>query len=812
MKNSWKMKQKTKRSINRRPNWKQAAALLCGLALASGLWGCGSSRKEEAQIQGESGESMGGQGVFRESDVSLPGNVDSIKAVQEISGEIWMVTKQTSASEDTGSLIALWKCSGESLTGENSGVRTQEGSDSEAGTFWSRMDGSFAELPAVCDTAAISQEGSFALFTQEGDLEIWRLGETEDVIAPERISLSQAAEAYTAAFIDEETLLVTDTETNIRIIDLTEGRVSAEISGEGETHYLTVPMESTIVTVTKDGAKIYSLEGEKLEENQVVSQLFARQNSYLGGSNKGALLAADRDGTGFYYAESGGMYHYTGGGSVTEQLFEGSGNSMGSTDSNFRAMAVLSDSRFLIAYQTGSGAELKLYGISQSREAEDEDGLSGELKVYILQENALLEQEINTICRSHPGLSVTLEVGTEGENTGMTAEDAQKVLNTEILAGVGPDVMLLDGLSVEKYGSSGMLTDLSALLEELTQEESFYENITGTFVREDGAVYGIPARFRIPVMLGDQQVLEGIRDLASLVETVRSLKEENPGLPSVVGYYDEALLSYLFDFCASAWTDGDSGLDEAGLREFLEAAKEIQEIQKEGVDEQTIRELADREDCQYGYADEELSKYFDIILFQEEAMSFYLSKSLNFTSGLLDFQEDYPSLVLESARGQSSNVFLPREILGINAKSDKGELAAAFIKEMLSLDVQISFTLEDTAYPVNRQAFENMGQSVLDQLQSGAEESPDGAAASVEGDSEAGQTAGPDPVDAQVERYRAGFARMDEMAAGLEVCGVTDSTIRSVVITQAQSYLSGETSLEDSVTAILQRINLYLAE
>ena len=44
-----------------------------------------------------------------------------------------------------------------------------------------------------------------------------------------------------------------------------------------------------------------------------------------------------------------------------------------------------------------------------------------------------------------------------GEGSAVTAQDAIKNLNTRLLNGDGPDVMLLDGCPAENYAARGML-------------------------------------------------------------------------------------------------------------------------------------------------------------------------------------------------------------------------------------------------------------------------------------------------------------------------------------------------------------------
>ncbi len=50
---------------------------------------------------------------------------------------------------------------------------------------------------------------------------------------------------------------------------------------------------------------------------------------------------------------------------------------------------------------------------------------------------------------------------------GVTANDAVKNLNTQLLAGKGPDMILLNGMPADAYIEKGILMDLSDFVAEL---------------------------------------------------------------------------------------------------------------------------------------------------------------------------------------------------------------------------------------------------------------------------------------------------------------------------------------------------------
>ena len=80
--------------------------------------------------------------------------------------------------------------------------------------------------------------------------------------------------------------------------------------------------------------------------------------------------------------------------------------------------------------------------------------------------------------KEHPEIRIEIQDGMTGKD-GVTATDAIKNLNTEIMAGEGPDVMLLDGLLEEDYIEKGMLEDISGIVE----SAGILENIRDVYTR-----------------------------------------------------------------------------------------------------------------------------------------------------------------------------------------------------------------------------------------------------------------------------------------------------------------------------------------
>ena len=110
------------------------------------------------------------------------------------------------------------------------------------------------------------------------------------------------------------------------------------------------------------------------------------------------------------------------------------------------------------------------------------------LTVFSLENDDTVRQAINAWNAKHPETKIEYTVGMENaEQSGITEEDVVRQLNTQMLAGTSPDILILDGLSADSMIEQGMLQDLSTLAD----WSMVQENMLNAYC-QDGAVYGIP--------------------------------------------------------------------------------------------------------------------------------------------------------------------------------------------------------------------------------------------------------------------------------------------------------------------------------
>ena len=139
------------------------------------------------------------------------------------------------------------------------------------------------------------------------------------------------------------------------------------------------------------------------------------------------------------------------------------------------------------------------------------------LTVWSLADSATARLAVNAYKKANPEVDVTFEtaVQTDTDDVSAAINDALTQLNTELLAGEGPDVLLLDRVDYTTYINKGMLADMS----DTVPLDALQSNIIDPFMT-DGRAYVLPARFIVPALCGDAGTLDGLTDLNDLQDAV----------------------------------------------------------------------------------------------------------------------------------------------------------------------------------------------------------------------------------------------------------------------------------------------------
>mgnify|MGYP002235248826 FL=1 len=178
-------------------------------------------------------------------------------------------------------------------------------------------------------------------------------------------------------------------------------------------------------------------------------------------------------------------------------------------------------------------------------------------------------------------MRVNFEVGTSG---GASAEDALRTLNTELVAGKGPDVLILDGMPLQSFIDKGVLAELSQVI----SADGLIPQVVDP-MRTDGKLYAVPTRFTVPVLMGKPETLEGLDSLEALAAAVQDGPEALAASGDINDIFkavpeeQRPLLSFttlreLFDQLYSVSAPAvvrDGTLNEASLRELFSVMQAV---------------------------------------------------------------------------------------------------------------------------------------------------------------------------------------------------------------------------------------------
>ena len=569
-----------------------------------------------------------------------------------------------------------------------------------------------------------------------------------------------------------------------------------ETDGDADTACFS---DTQMVAFTNTKAYRFDLvKGELLEQDEELDKFISsltnngEKGVYWTSGNYSFLVAMDKENT-LYLACQDGLYQCTAGESP-KQLLQGTLCSMGDPSNGKYGMLVEDGPVFLVLFSSG----LSRFTYDETMPATPDK----ELKVYSLKKDQTLQQAVSAYQKAHQDVFVKYEVGMSGEN-GLTAEDAIKALNTEIMAGNGPDVIMLDGLPIESYLAKGMLADLSENLKAAEEKEEFFDNITRVY-EEDGKIYAIPTRFRIPLLMGNEEFVSNIQDLSSLSAVMEEMRKKNPEGSILSAYTPEILLKMLAIASEPTWSKEDGNLQEETVKEFLTQAKKIYDNEMSGISDSEKEEFLNSvrgSDDSSGTAEETaLDISWSILNFLTKsqaqlAIGSSQQVSLDFTN-VISVPRVKPEVVYKPLSLQAENVFQAESIVGVSAKAAEPEMAREFVEMLLSYNVM---SMQQEPYPVNAASFDSLFDTDME---------GDGAFGSMGISKDDGSVATLDLYWPNEEEQKG----LEQMVRSLKTPYLPGSPIEQAVLEAGVSVLEGNMSVDEGVAQIKQKIQLYLSE
>lgn len=549
---------------------------------------------------------------------------------------------------------------------------------------------------------------------------------------------------------------------------------------------------------------LYDMETEAYIEDKELEEFVDDQyadRGFNGGSWYDLYYFFDEDGI-LYLAGKKGLHRHRIGEDEMEQLIDGNLSCLGNPKYGIEGMVPLENEEFLAAFNSGKLVRFSFDPDVPSVPRE-------KIKLYSLEESYALRVAISIYQVTHPDVYVEYETGI-AEGSGITREDALKKLNTEIMAGEGPDLLMLDGLPMDSYIDKGLLLDLAGFMDDLSKKEELFENLFEAFEKKDGThtgIYVVPGQVQFPVMLGREKYVSQMTDLSSIADGIEQIRRDNPGR-DILRICSEKSIMKIFSVASEpSWKKENGEIDREAVAEFLVQIKRIYDAQVDSIDQKGMN----RYEWDTDWYAETLGEdwIYDLSVYGLNTLD-YVGGYAQFMVGMTSYPYGYFDItsaakaagfedtLLLSMGGQSSGIFVPQTMLGINAASSQKELAEDFLGTFLGEEVQYALG----GFSVNQTAFDRLFEANEEEL---GENNQYGLMGMMDEDG----------IETLMQVY---YPKEEELALlkgwmGLaDTPYIADRVFEETVFEEGAKFIQEDQSLEEALDAIWQQLAIYMSE
>ncbi len=555
----------------------------------------------------------------------------------------------------------------------------------------------------------------------------------------------------------------------------------------------------------RSGVVLYALDTAERIDDDVITD-FVNKNCTVNDrvvESTYSIFPAEE--AGVYLVCNKGVYRHVIGGTVMEQVINGGLSSLSDPMKHVVKMIRMGEEGFLVAFSEGKVSAFAYDPNVSTVPAQT-------LTAYSLTENDILRQAIIRYQGTHPDIYVEYKVGMDEEGN-TTREDAVKKLNTEIMAGKGPDFLILDGLPVNSYLEKGVLADLTPYLSELEKEEKILPNIKESFTAQ-GKICMFPAAVTVSMYMTDKENMTDVSDLSSLADMLEKLRSENPGKGIMETYSKDMILDTLMPVSAPLWFTEAGEFNVAELSDYLEQTKRIYDACTKDLDEDVLQRYLDMAENGVNSSDE-VSAYNDlqgggmqIIAGNEKvalgelknAYNYVFMKSVNKPGN----GENGKNCQMALTPGNVKDSFRPYALMGISAASRQAELAGGLMRETLSEDMQS--LIYPIGFPVNAAGLQTYLETMGGRLPDWAKPGTSYGGSSLTGDD--GTTIYMN-IYAPTEQET---KEMYDLLSSVRTPYLADAVVEDVVREAGKYYMEERCSLEEAVELVKEKLAIYMSE
>lgn len=582
-------------------------------------------------------------------------------------------------------------------------------------------------------------------------------------------------------------------------INMDTGDVTFLFQAESSVGYIAA-VGKYLFAATKKGLQIFDLDKKELAENDTVLSDFLKNEKFTFSGNYYFLIFQGKEEDSIYVVTEKGLYKHVMYGSMMEQVIDGSLCSIGYASKSYISMQTIrnvEEECFLLLFADGT---LMRFAYDPNVPTVPDKTL----RLYSVYEDNNLKRAVSAFQQSHQDLYVTYEVGVTGDN-GVTLEDALKNLSTELVAGKGPDILLMDDIPYDSYVEKGVLLDLSDLLSGM-QGEEFFDNIIDNF-RKDEKLYTIPIAFSMALLSGPEDNIKDVKtlsDLADLMEETRAAQPQG----SLFSFFDaQSLLALMSQSSSGTWVKEDGSLNREAVTEYLIQCKRIYDTQISSINDEIKEDMQNSSFGLSGSNSRGMVRYGLADATAAVSSAFYLKQpySAGFFSGALEELSFYTSMLRAQQNiyvplpGQIQQACIPATLVSINQATAIMDDAQEFVRFILSEEFETNAYI--SGVPINKSSYQAKAKDIIGE----DTDEPFGVVSMNDNEGNI--------IDIDVYSPNAGeVERLNQIIEEITQVCRCDERVYQAVIELGKAAMTGESGIEEAVDAIEKKVQLYLAE
>lgn len=474
----------------------------------------------------------------------------------------------------------------------------------------------------------------------------------------------------------------------LRAVALSGQRLAAQGMGAGVSLYdaagktLQSIDNNDIVSMAAGPESLYLMQSDKISQVDLSGNTLRSIPWMMDYSEQWAVAP---DGT-LSMTNTSGIYALRPDGTEMERLADSTRYMIGAPDSGLSSLCALADGT-LLAYLGGGSVtyggrttttriatfggdeNTKLVAYVYDSQLDTSAGI--DFTVTALRDSAKLRKAVSDFQRAHPELTVHLNTSLAQDDADTPVEDVIRTLNTDLLAGKGGDVLILDELPLRQYIQKGVLMPLDAVLSDI----EFLPGILQGSRWSDGNLYAMPAQFQFDTLWGSKDKVAAVESLASLAELPLDQAQD-----LFRARTPEELHEMFYPACQEAFLDesGKPRFDTSEFEAYLEALYSIYSSQA------ALPDTSFAADSGRIRSEELQGMMNGSIAMMETEISGTMPVALPYTLA----GEENGGFCLVPSLSAAGRTYTPALMAGINANTQHAELAGEFVRSLYSPEIQ----------------------------------------------------------------------------------------------------------------------------